>query len=202
MTAQAGSTSSTLQTDRRQLRQRLRAQRRALSAGERERADRAIAARIRMLGAFRRAERIAVFLAFDGEPSLASLIAAAGKLGKRLYAPVLTGRRMHFAELDAHGKLGRNFFGILEPELGQRIDARRLDLVLTPLVAFDDRGIRIGVGRGYYDRCFAFLNGRGAWRRPKLVGVAYELQHVPELACAPWDVPLWGAVTEARYRQF
>ena len=102
----------------------------------------------------------------------------------------------------AKDHMDRNIFGILEPERKPRIDARRLDLVLTPLVAFDDRGVRIGVGRGYYDRCFAFLNRRRHWRRPKLVGVAYERQHVRELARASWDVPLWGAVTEAEYRQF
>jgi 5-formyltetrahydrofolate cyclo-ligase len=201
VTAQAGSISSTLQAERRQLRQRLRAERRALSAVDRERADRAIAARIRSLGAFRRAARIGVFLAFDGEPSLTRLIAAAARCGKRLYAPVLEGLDMHFAELATRGPLAKNFFGILEPG-GERIDARRLDLVLTPLVAFDDRGVRIGVGRGYYDRCFGFLNGRSAWRRPKLLGVAYELQHVRALERATWDVPLWGAVTEAGFHRF
>jgi 5-formyltetrahydrofolate cyclo-ligase len=74
--------------------------------------------------------------------------------------------------------------------------------VLTPLVAFDDTGVRVGVGRGYYDRCFRFLAGRGAWRRPKLLGVAYELQRVPSLPRQSWDVPLWGAVTEAHMRRF
>ncbi len=202
MTARAGSTSSILQTERRQLRQRLRAERRALPAADRARADRAIVSRIRSLGAFRRAERVAVFLAFDGEPSLAPLIRAAGHLGKRLYAPVLEGRDMHFAELVANDGLAKNFFGILEPELGRHIDARRLDLVLTPLVGFDDHGVRIGVGRGYYDRCFEFLDRRTSWRRPKLLGVAYELQHVPQLERASWDVPLWGAATERKFRQF
>ena len=88
---------------------------------------------------------------------------------------------MTFAELEPSATLAANFFGILEPKLGRKIDARELDLVLTPLVAFDDRGVRIGVGRGYYDRCFRFLRHRSHWRRPKLLGVAYELQRVPPL---------------------
>jgi len=74
--------------------------------------------------------------------------------------------------------------------------------VLTPLVAFDDRGVRVGVGRGYYDRCFRFLRGRDAWQRPKLLGVAYELQHLPYIETQDWDIPLWGAVTEAGVRRF
>ncbi len=109
---------------------------------------------------------------------------------------------MHFAELDTGGALATNFFGILEPRVGLRVDARQLDLVLTPLVAFDDRGVRVGVGRGYYDRCFRFLLNRRHWRHPKLLGVAYELQRAPQLARQPWDVLLAGAVTEAGVRRF
>jgi 5-formyltetrahydrofolate cyclo-ligase len=183
------------------LRKRLREERRALPPAQRASADREIQAHIRSLGAFRRARRVAVFLAFDGEPSLHALIASTGR-HKQLYAPVLTHRRMQFARLESDAALGKNFFGILEPELGERIDARELDLVLTPLVAFDDRGTRIGVGRGYYDRCFRFLRARASWQRPKLLGVAYELQHCRRLERQPWDVPLWGAVTETGVRRF
>jgi 5-formyltetrahydrofolate cyclo-ligase len=169
---------------------------------ERTAANRTIVRRLLGLPEFRSARHIAVFLAFDGEPSLAPLIGAAAERGKRLYAPVITRRHMHFAELDTRAVLARNFFGILEPSLGRAIDARRLDLVMTPLVAFDDRGVRVGVGRGYYDRCFRFLRTHERWHRPKLIGVAYELQHVPPQTLQSWDIPLWGAVTEAGVRRF
>jgi 5-formyltetrahydrofolate cyclo-ligase len=165
-------------------------------------ADRAIQQHIERLAAFRSARHVAVFLAFDGEPSLASLIARAHRRGKRLYAPVLRGMTMTFAEIEASGAMATNFFGISEPKIGAKIDARELDLVLTPLVAFDDRGTRIGVGRGYYDRCFRFLANRRHWRRPKLLGVAYELQRVKPLASQRWDVPLWGVATEAGVQHF
>jgi 5-formyltetrahydrofolate cyclo-ligase len=184
------------------LRKRLRTQRRELPEAFRVQADRAIQTHIRRLPEFRSAQRIALFLAFDGEPSLAALIDTARSHGKRLYVPVLRGMTMTFAELAVSAPLAKNFFGILEPKLGAPIDARRLDLVLTPLVAFDPRGVRIGVGRGYYDRCFRFLRNRSRWRRPKLLGVAYELQRVPSLTPASWDVPLWGAVTEAGVQRF
>ena len=202
MTAQAGSISSSLRAERRSLRQRIRAERRALPPAMRATADRTIAASILRLEVFRSARRIAVFLAFDGEPALTRIIEAAARAGKRVYAPVITRSRMRFAELDLSAQLGTNFFGILEPDHPRRIDPRKLDLVLTPLVAFDDHGVRIGVGRGYFDRCFRFLRTRQTWRRPKLLGVAYEVQHVPEIVPEPWDVPLWGAVTETRVRRF
>jgi 5-formyltetrahydrofolate cyclo-ligase len=151
---------------------------------------------------FHRARRIALFLPFDGEPALSAVVAAARQRGKQLYAPVLRGLTMTFAELTASAQLFANSFGILEPQLGARIDARHLDLVLTPLVAFDARGVRLGMGRGYYDRCFRFLANRTHWRRPKLHGVAYELQRVPFIAARSWDVPLSSVVTEAGITRF
>jgi 5-formyltetrahydrofolate cyclo-ligase len=202
VTAQAGSISSQLQAERRHLRQRIRAARREMPPAVRASADRAIARHIQKLPEFRSAQRIALFLAFDGEPSMRSVIAAATARGKRVYAPVLTGGKMHFAELGTDGALATNFFGILEPRVGGAIDARQLDLVLTPLVAFDDRGVRVGVGRGYYDRCFRFLLNRRHWRHPKLLGVAYELQRAPHLVRQPWDVLLAGAITETGVRRF
>jgi 5-formyltetrahydrofolate cyclo-ligase len=180
----------------------LRSKRRDLPAATRAQADRAILASIRALPEYRRARRVALFLAFDGEPSLHPLVERARRQRKELFVPVLRGMTMTFAELAPGATLATNFFGIMEPKLGRRIEARKLDLVLTPLVAFDDRGVRMGVGRGYYDRAFKFLRHRAHWRRPKLLGVAYELQRVPPMAPNPWDVPLWGIVTEAGARRF
>jgi 5-formyltetrahydrofolate cyclo-ligase len=174
----------------------MRARRRALAPEARHVADRALVRNILCWGPYRRAHRIALYLAFDGEPNLARLIAAAHKQGKELYVPSLRGNTMSFVRLLPNGALGRNFFGIPEPPRGGRIDARRLDLILTPLVAFDSRGTRIGVGRGYYDRCFNFLLRRQTWLRPKLTGIAYSFQHAPQLDRQPWDVPLWAIATE------
>jgi 5-formyltetrahydrofolate cyclo-ligase len=202
VTAQAGSISPVSDPARRQLRRELRAKRRALSGALRAAADRSIQTHIRSLAEFRRARRVALFMPFDGEPTLAPLVDVARRQRKRLYVPVLRGMTMTFAELEPGASLAPNFFGILEPKLGAKIDARRLDLVLTPLVGFDDRGVRLGVGRGYYDRCFRFLRHRMHWRRPKLLGVAYELQRLPPLVPSSWDVPLWAVVTERGVQRF
>lgn len=79
---------------------------------------------------------------------------------------------------------------------GDTINPRWLDLVLVPLVGFDSRGQRLGMGAGFYDRHFAFLRHRMTWRRPLLVGLAFDVQRVDRLAEAAHDVPLWGVVTE------
>jgi 5-formyltetrahydrofolate cyclo-ligase len=163
-------------------------------------ADAAIRSHIRTLPAFRAARHVALFFAFDGEPDLAPLI----RFGERrkFFAPVITRTDMHFAEIGPQTVLVPNFYGIPEPEAPALIDPRALDLVLTPLVAFDGLGTRVGVGAGYYDRCFSFLLKRKLWLKPKLVGCSYALQQVKHIVANPWDVPLWGAVTENGYQSF
>lgn len=67
------------------------------------------------------------------------------------------------------------------------------DLIVTPLLAFDDRGGRLGQGGGYYDRTFAIL--------PEVVrvGLAYAGQRVEHLPVEQHDVRLDGVLTEAGY---
>ena len=191
MTARAGGAS---------LRRRTRALRRALEPDERARADSAILRHIRELPAFRAARRVALYFAFDGEPDLSSLIRF--DRPREFFAPIITGKDMHFAAIGKQSTFDLNVYDIPEPRPVELIDPRSLDLVLTPLVAFDDTGNRIGVGAGYYDRCFAFLGPRRSWFRPKLVGVAYSLQRVDPVRPKAWDVPLWGVITEQGFKGF
>lgn len=74
-----------------------------------------------------------------------------------------------------------------------------LDLVLLPLVGFDDAGGRLGMGGGFYDRSLAYLARRQNWRKPTLLGLAHECQKVDRLAQASWDVPLAGTVTDKQW---
>jgi len=189
-----------LRTDdpRRALRQQLRARRRDLGAAEREHAAGAADKRLADLGLPRPGSRVAAYLPMDGELDPALIIARALSRGCEVYAPVITRfreRRMRFARLD--GRASVNRWGIAEPATDGSIDGRWLDLVLVPCVAFDAAGNRLGMGAGFYDRHFAFLRRRSTWTRPRLVGLAYEFQHVAGLAPRPWDVPLWRVITES-----
>ncbi len=67
------------------------------------------------------------------------------------------------------------------------------DLILTPLLAFDDFGGRLGQGGGYYDRTFA--------ARPDVVriGLAFDGQRVARLPMDGHDVRLHGVLTEVGY---
>jgi 5-formyltetrahydrofolate cyclo-ligase len=100
--------------------------------------------------------------------------------------------------------LVHNRYGIPEPAsvADGWLRGRDLDVVLAPLVAFDDTGHRLGMGGGFYDRSFGIIGRRAAWRRPFFVGLAYEFQHVDALAARRWDVPLHAVVTERGTRIF
>lgn len=161
------------------------------------RAELLLARRLWRLGQIQRAQHIGIYLAVDQEISLEVFMKGAARRNKHLYAPVLRGDSLRFAALRSGMTLTPNRFGILEPSGESYIDARSLDLVLTPLVAFDDRGVRLGMGGGFYDRCFEFLAAREKWWKPKLVGVGYEHQHVKDIDAEAWDVRLWCAVTES-----
>jgi len=65
-----------------------------------------------------------------------------------------------------------------------------------PLVAFDEYGNRIGMGGGFYDRTLAYLQHRQLWRKPVLMGLAYEIQKMKKLESQSWDIPLNSVVTE------
>jgi 5-formyltetrahydrofolate cyclo-ligase len=71
----------------------------------------------------------------------------------------------------------------------------------VPLLAFDDRGSRLGSGAGFYDRCLAHLHAERQWRRPKLIGVGYEFQRVAQLLPQRWDIPLDAVITEQCFRR-
>ncbi len=163
---------------------------------------------ISALPLFHNSHRIALFMPNDGEMDPRTLMRLAHAMHKQCYLPVLAGsvRRpgLCFVRFVPGQPLQANRFGIPEPvpRPGHVINPRFLDLVMTPLVAFDDAGNRLGMGGGYYDRSFAFLRLRRHWHHPRLVGVAYEFQRVPSLPHQPWDVPLSGVVTEAGFHDF
>ncbi len=64
------------------------------------------------------------------------------------------------------------------------------------------QGYRLGMGGGYYDATLAFMQHRRGWRKPRLVGLAYECQRVDTLPHEPWDMPLDAVLTERQLYRF
>lgn len=185
-----------------ELRKRMRQQRRLLSYDERlDCADRA-AHRFATTHLFQRSRHIACYWPNDGELDPLPLMQRAWARNKICYLPVLNelpSQRLWFAPYREGDALVYNRYSIAEPnvQINKLVSARMLDLILTPLVAFDGQGNRLGMGGGFYDRTFAFLNYRHHWHSPRLFGMAYDFQKVAHINPAPWDVPLRGIVTES-----
>lgn len=184
-----------------QLRRLLRQKRRALPAGAQRQAARGLYRQLAQQPQFRRARHIALYLPNDGEIDPRPLLREAQRRGKHTYLPVLSAwprTKMVFQRVTRHEKLAGNRFRILEPrpQPARQRKIWALDLVLLPLVGFDDRGGRLGMGGGFYDRSLAYLRQRKNWHKPTLMGLAHECQRVDALAMASWDVPLQATVTD------
>lgn len=186
------------------LRTRMRERRAALGAGDIATASLAIARRVWALAPMARARRIAGYAAVRGEVDCAPALARAQARHRQVWLPVLHGERLLFAPVDGGTRMLVNRFGIPEPAWtpGSCLGAMHLDVVLVPLLAFDDDGHRLGMGGGFYDRSFAFLSRRRHWFRPCFIGLAYEFQHVRRIPARRWDVPLHVVVTESCVRCF
>jgi len=189
------------------LRAQLRRRRRALDAAQQAQAAAGLAAQLQRLPAFARARRIAFYLARDGEIDSGAALQQALDRGAQCYAPVIGDdgdKTLRFAAVTVHSEFRAGRFGIKEPvvDAGELIAARDLDLVLVPLVGFDTRGNRLGMGGGFYDATFARDrgdgNGNGTGAGPVLVGLAHETQRIATIAADAWDIPLTAVVTDRR----
>jgi 5-formyltetrahydrofolate cyclo-ligase len=189
--------------ERKALRQSLRARRRAVTAAERARAAQLVARNADRYLHLRPGSRIAIYMALPSELDTTPLIDLARERGCMLYVPRIDrhslGRKMRFVELTERQR--RNRLGIHEPEGARIIGAKWLDVVFLPLVGFDARGVRLGMGGGYYDRAFEFRRWRTVWHTPRLIGLAYAFQQVDGITAAVHDVRLDAVVTEERMVQ-
>lgn len=189
------------------LRRQLRKYRTTLAPDERRKAQRSALDRLLRHPRWDGADRIALFLGHGGELDPSPLAHERAQGRKSWFLPVLHPFRegsLWFHRWYPGERLNRNRFGIEEPPQGQdrHLPARHLDLVIVPLVGFDLSGNRLGMGGGFYDRTFAFVQ-RGRWaRRPFLLGLAFDCQQVVKLETQAWDVRLDGLITESRNLEF
>lgn len=183
------------------LRQQLRQRRQALTHSQQQSAAHQLCTRFTRLTCFRRSRTIALYCARDGEIDLQRLLHAAWRAGKHTFLPVITGiGQMEFRRYRSGEQLQLNRYGIAEPRPGRELlAALELDLIITPLVGFDRRGYRLGMGGGYYDR--ALEQGSKRINKPLLIGAAHSCQQLEEVPTEAWDRRLQGVVTEQAYHR-
>lgn len=180
-----------------QLRSELRQRRQRLTATEQRAAARAVAHRIGGLPQWSTARRIALYRAADGEIDTDPLVELARADNKLLFLPVVRADdNLAFAAWLAGEHLSPNRYGIPEPPAAaRRCPAAELDILFLPLVGWDRRGGRLGMGAGFYDRTLSGI------QRPLLIGLAHACQEVGEIPMDEWDIGLdFIATDNALYR--
>ena len=139
------------------------------------------------------------FWPMRSEVDVRPLMFALRENGARLCLPaILDKTTMVFRELIRGATLVDMGFGTAGP--GEEAETLDPSIMLVPLAAFDARGHRIGYGAGYYDRAIARLTEAG--RAPRLIGVAFDCQEVPEVPDEPHDVVIPEILTEGGLRRF
>ncbi|MCL5425772.1 MAG: 5-formyltetrahydrofolate cyclo-ligase [Gammaproteobacteria bacterium] len=201
ITSQQGSPPQTL--DKAALRRLLRRNRQALSAHEQHLAAQRLCAQLKTLPEIRRARRLSLYLPVNGEIDPTLILPWLHKRNVKLYLPVLrpfSDNNLWFVAYHADTPMVKNRFGIDEPDLRfsaqrrNRLPAWALDTLIVPLVGFDAKANRMGMGGGFYDRSLAFMHRSGP--SPTLIGVAHACQQVASLPIEPWDIPLQAVVSD------
>ena len=192
------------------LRKTLREKRSTLQADELAMADKKLGSNIEQLFQLKqfhqKTNRVAGYLANDGEIPLQHSFEILRTLGLQTYVPVIRNEILKFAQLTPQTAFRTGKFGIAVPVCieADLLEASAIDVILTPLLAFDSSGNRLGMGGGYYDRTFAHLHpankvaaeaGTGTSKQ-LFIGVAHAFQKIDHVPIESWDVPLQYAATD------
>ena len=176
----------------------MRAQRRALTPEERERASKVICAKLIYDGnisvavdPFEGGGAVAVYLATPDEIDLSDFIREMLDRGVKVVAPRWNGKTYKLVRLKSlsEGDLRRGPMGILEPKASRIVKPSKVAAWIVPGLAFTIHGDRLGYGGGWYDRLMS--NAKGF-----KIGVAHEFQIVENLPREPHDIQLIRIVTD------
>ena len=175
-------------------RRKMRARRRAVAPGERDRASKAICGKLCRVDAITRAcGPIAVYLASPDEIDLSGFIREMLGRGATVAAPRWNGETYELARLRglSEDNLRRGPMNILEPAEAEVVDPSEVAAWIVPGLAFTNDGRRLGYGGGWYDRLLA-----SARKDAPKIGVAHGFQIVEDLPHEPHDVLLDRIVTD------
>jgi 5-formyltetrahydrofolate cyclo-ligase len=192
------SASFPLDARKRELRQRLGERRRALTQAERGRASRDATWHVLRSVPWRDRPRVGLFWPLADEIDTLPLLHTLHWLGAEPLLPRMQGRGrpLQFYGWQPDLNLVDGPFRVREPPPG--LPEVVPDIILTPLLAFDARGNRLGYGAGFYDRTFAAISASGG--DVLRCGFCFAAQEVHEVPAGPDDIPLQQVVTETGWR--
>ena len=178
---------------KRTLRIRMQARLTSLEAEQGARFTERIFERVIRLPAFEKAGTVLSYVSMAREVGTHNLIRHCLLAGKKVCVPAFDRERKRYFVVsieDFDRDLGLGYHGILEPRDAEPT-ATQADLAIVPGLAFDNRGNRLGRGKGYFDALLAGFEGVKA-------ALAFDFQVVDHVPVAAHDVPMNLIVTEER----
>lgn len=191
---------------RQEIRKQIRDARQKLSASAQQQSALLLTNQLSIYDKVLNAEHIAIYLSNDGELNTSEFIDWCWQKNKCVYLPVLhpfSRGNLLFLRYQKNTPMVENQYGIKEPKLDvtKVRTVNQLDIVFTPLVAFDDNGNRLGMGGGFYDRTLAQLPKKNS-NSPAVIGLAHNCQQVPLIPIESWDIPIPTIITPTKIHQF
>lgn len=199
---------------RNELRKEVRLRRQRLATHQQKQASEDLTLHLIKHRRVKEAKRIALYLANDCELDAINFIHWCWQQGKEIYLPVLhpfCSGQLLFLRYQESTEMKKNKYGILEPilDVTQVCPSNQLDIIFTPLVAFDDKGSRLGMGGGFYDRTLANWHKEQNTQtilpltsKPYPVGIAHDCQQVELIPMECWDIPLPEIITPSKTYSF
>src|SRR6478752_2433721 len=178
---------------KRALRAELRERRQCMSQHSRDVAAEGIHVQLDALVARVGARSISCFLSIPTEPGTRSFVADAAARGIRVLLPVTrTDGLLDWAVATPDGDIAEGLFGLPEPvgELLGPIALNDVDLLVVPAAAVDRTGMRLGWGRGFYDKTLGSME-----RCPPVYAVVYDSEVLDDVPSDVHDQRVTGVVT-------
>lgn len=175
---------------KKELRKEFLSERNSLSEHYRILASEKIFSTLEKHNAFITAEKIFIFIGFDTEIQ-SELFIKKWITKKQLFVPKIENNKMLLVRITSWEELKPGHFGILEPESSNNY-AGIIDLVITPSIVYDQKGYRLGYGKGYYDKYFALNNYKTS------IGLSYDKLLKSSVPIANHDRPVDIIITEEK----
>jgi 5-formyltetrahydrofolate cyclo-ligase len=192
------SNSEAIAQAKKQMRSDMRGVLEQLSADQRHIASVAACQRVMALDVFKHAGALMLYLPMTGEIDVTGIAVRCFCEGKSVCVPKVDWKRRDMLPLEVDSLDDRvmevDEHGVRSPRNGRPIPPEMIDLVIVPGLAFDQRGMRLGRGGGYYDRFLARIRDNGATS----VGIAFDQQIVDKVPTALHDLPVDKVITDRR----
>jgi len=176
------------------IRKQIKEKRRKQSKEENRKKSKEIKERLFSLKEYKEAEAILFYISYNGEVFTHDMILESF-YKKNIIVPVSNKQdsSLTLSHLKSWEELSIGSYGILEPRIEKirKTNVEDIDLIIVPGVAFDEKGNRLGHGKGYYDRLLKKTNAL-------TIGLAFEFQIVDNIPTNKHDRPVDIIITEKR----